>query len=95
MPCCGKGREQLRNQPAPAQSPVVPNPTQHATTQLPRRTYFTTLHFELLGDAPVTLVSPTTGRRYLFEHKGARVEIDLRDRPWLASQPNLRKLPNS
>lgn len=95
MPCCGKGREQLRNQPAAAQARAVPNPVQHATTQLPRRTYFTTLHFEYLGDAPVTLVSPDTGRPYRFEHKGARVEIDLRDRPWLASQPNLRQLPNS
>ena len=46
-------------------------------------------------EARVTLVSPNTGRTYRFEHKGARVEIDLRDRPWLASQPNLRQLPNS
>lgn len=95
MPCCGKGREQLRNQPSAAQVPAVPNPTQHATTQLPRRTYFTTLSFEYLGVAPVTLVSPNSGRRYRFEHKGTRVEIDLQDRPWLASQPNLRQLPNS
>jgi hypothetical protein len=72
----------------------VPNPTQHAGTNLPRRTYFTTLHFESLSNAAVTLVSPVTGRRYRFEHKGARVEIDLRDRPWLASQPNLRQIPN-
>jgi hypothetical protein len=92
MPCCGKGREQLRNQPAPA---PVANPSQHATTPLPRRTYFTTLSFEYLGNAPVALVSPNTGRRYRFEHKGARVEIDFRDRPWLASQPNLRQIPNS
>ena len=83
MPCCGKGREQLRNQPV--QAPVVANPVQNATT----------LHFEYLGEAPVTLVSPDTGRHYRFEHKGARVEIDLRDRPWLAAQPNLRQLPNS
>ena len=93
MPCCGKGREQLRNQPVAPQARA--NPVQHPTTQLPRRTYFTTLHFEYLGEAPVTLESPNTGRRYRFEHKGARVEIDLRDRPWLASQPNLRQLPNS
>ncbi len=94
MSCCGKGREQFRNQPA-AQARAVPNPVQHATTQLPRRTYFTTIRFEYLGDAAVTLVSPGTGRPYRFERKGARVEIDPRDRPWLASQPNLRQLPNS
>ena len=95
MSCCGKGREQLRSQAAPTQAAVVPNPKQYVTTQLPRRTYFTTLHFEYLGEAPVTLASPATGRTYRFERKGDRVEIDLRDRPWLASQPNLRQLPNS
>jgi hypothetical protein len=95
MACCGKGREQFRNQQVGAQVAAVPNPRQYASTQLPRRTYFTTLHFEYLGEAPVTLESPNTGRRYRFEHKGERVEIDLRDRPWLASQPNLRQLPNS
>jgi hypothetical protein len=94
MPCCGKGRQQLRDQPA-AQARAVPNPVQHPNTQLPRRTYFTTVRFEYLGEAPVTLVSPSTGRPYSFGHKGDRVEIDLRDRPWLASQPNLRQLPNS
>jgi hypothetical protein len=94
MPCCGKGREQLRNQLA-AQAPAVPNPTQYATTQLPRRTYVATVSFEYLGETPLTLESPSSGRRYHFEHRGARVEIDLRDRPWLASQPNLRQLPNS
>ena len=77
-----------------AQARVVPNPVQYSTTQLRRRTYFTNLYFEYLGDAPVTLVSPTTGRTYRFEQKGARVDIDLRDRPWLAEQPNLRQLPN-
>jgi hypothetical protein len=92
MPCCGKGREQFRNQmAAPAPQPSA---TQHTGTQLPRRTYFTTLRFESLTDAAVTLVSPVTGRRYRFEHKGARVDVDLRDRPWLASQPNLRQLAN-
>jgi hypothetical protein len=94
MPCCGKGREQFRNQQS-AQANAVPNSRQYATTQLPRRTYFTTLRFEYLGDTPVTLESPTTGRLYRFEHRGDRLEIDLRDRPWLASQPNLRQLPNS
>jgi uncharacterized protein RhaS with RHS repeats len=93
MPCCGKGREQLRNQTVP--TPAVSRPTQHAVTQAPRRTYFTTVHFEYLGNAPITLVSPATGRRYRFEHKGARVEIDLRDRPWMAAHANLRQLPNS
>ena len=94
MSCCGKGREQFRSQQI-AQARTVPNPVQFSTTQLPRRTYFTTLHFEYVGDAPATLVSPLTGRTYRFEQKGARVEIDLRDRPWLAEQPNLRQLPNS
>jgi hypothetical protein len=95
MSCCGKGREQLRNLQPVSQAGAVPRPVQHLTTQLPRRTYFTTLHFEYLGEAPVTLESPNTGRRYRFEQRGARLEIDLRDRPWLAAQPNLRQLPNS
>jgi hypothetical protein len=90
MPCCGKGREQLRNlalgfhapQPAPA------------TTPLPRRIYYSTLYFEYVGNTALTVVSPRTGRRYRFDHPGAKVEIDLRDRPWLASVPHLRQVPS-
>jgi len=92
MSCCGKGREQLRNEPVAP--PPVQRPQQHVTTQLPRRTYFTTLYFEYVGEGPLTLVSPLTERRYHFEKKGDRVEIDLRDRPWLSDQPDLRQVPN-
>ena len=47
-------------------------------------------HFEYVGSTGLTLVSPVTGKRYRFEGPGSRVEIDARDRAWLASVPSLR-----
>ncbi len=90
MPCCGKGREQLRN---PAPGPPAPE-RGRTPTQPPRRIYYSTVYFEYVGTTALTVESPKTGRRYRFDGPGARVEIDLRDRPWLASVPHLRQVPS-
>jgi hypothetical protein len=87
MPCCGKGREQIRNQIA-----VTAPAAADTGAQLPRRAYLTNQRVEYRGASSVTLASPVTGRRYRFEHKGAQMDIDPRDRAWLASQPNVRQV---
>jgi hypothetical protein len=58
----------------------------------PRRAYRASLFFEYTGKSALTAVSPQTGRRYRFLVPGARLEIDPRDRPWLASLPQLREV---
>jgi hypothetical protein len=40
----------------------------------------------------LTVIGQATGKPYRFERSGARVEIDLRDRPGLSVVPNLRQL---
>ena len=87
MACCGSGRDQLRMMghsgatPRPAPVPVQP-----------QRVYHSSLFFEYVGKSALTVVSPQTGRRYRFLAPGTRIEIDPRDRPWLASIPQLRRV---
>jgi hypothetical protein len=38
------------------------------------------------------VVGPATGRTYRFAAPGARLEVDLRDRPGLATVPKLREV---
>jgi len=45
--------------------------------------------FEYVGVTPLTVVSPITGKTYRFDRPGARVEVDARDRSWVAFVPNL------
>lgn len=83
MSCCGGKREALRETP-----PVSPIPG--AAPLRPTRTY--TVYFEYLGSTGMTVLGPVTGKRYRFNGRGARVEIDLRDRPGLAAVPHLRQV---
>jgi len=45
--------------------------------------------FEYVGATALTIVSPFTGKTYRFEKPGARAEVDLRDRSWMAFVPSL------
>jgi len=45
--------------------------------------------FEYVGATALTVVSPLTRKTYAFSRPGARLEVDARDRPWLAFVPNL------
>jgi hypothetical protein len=45
--------------------------------------------FEYVGVTALTVVSPVTRKTYRFERPGARVEVDMRDRSWVAFVPNL------
>ena len=76
-------------QPTPAR-----NSEAAKAAAVPPRVYYGTLFFEYVGATSLVVQSPLSGRRYRFERPGARVEIDLRDRPWLAAVPNLRQVPH-
>ena len=45
--------------------------------------------FEYVGATALTVVSPITRKTYRFDKPGARIEVDLRDRSWIAFVPSL------
>jgi len=88
MSCCGKKREQFSA--GPAHRPHNGHPvTYPPISQLPLQSR---VFFEYVGRIGLTVIGPATGKSYRFERSGARVEIDLRDRPGLSVVPNLRQL---
>jgi hypothetical protein len=48
--------------------------------------------FEYAGSTALTVVSPVTGKTYRFGSTGARVQVDSRDRAWVAFVPNLQRV---
>jgi hypothetical protein len=48
--------------------------------------------FEYQGRTALTVVGPVTGQTYRFQAAGARLAVDLRDRPGLSAVPNLREV---
>jgi hypothetical protein len=91
MSCCGKKREEIRRK-IPVRQPN--NPAQPlGFTQPPIRREAEA--FQYVGKTALTAIGPGTGRRYRFSHPGAIVEVDLRDSPYLATVPNLRKRTSS
>ena len=85
MSCCGRQRT-MSQRPArtsPSRAPV------HAVSEKPRR--IQGVFFEYVGRTSLTVIGPRSGKRYRFDNPGARVEVDLRDRPWLAAMARLRE----
>jgi len=78
MGCCGRLRQRIGSV-----GPARPSNGAH-----PARRFSVT--FEYTGGTGMTVVGPVSGRRYRFNGPGARVVIDLRDRPGLARVPRLR-----
>jgi hypothetical protein len=48
--------------------------------------------FEYTGNSTLSVSGPITGQRYYFSRHGAQVEVDVRDRAWLARVPVLRAI---
>jgi hypothetical protein len=89
MACCGKGREQLRGT---SPQPQAFSPGSSAMPPPPARRFVAC--FEYVGRTALTVLGPVTGKRYRFDGPGARVVVDLRDRPSLAAVPHLREIRN-
>ena len=80
MACCGGNRAPLVGagaRPAPA-APPAPGPRRYR------------VQFEYVGGTALTAIGPVSGKRYRFDHPGAILVVDPRDRPALAAVPNLR-----
>jgi hypothetical protein len=82
MTCCGKNRQQIGALSVPTSGEM--------DKRDPVRQF--TILFEYIGRSAMTVIGPVSGRRYRFEHSGARLPIDPRDRPGLARVPNLRQV---
>jgi len=79
--CCGNKRTQL-SRPVPTRPAAYPpSPAGGRVT------------VEYAGGTGMTVVGPATGAVYRFDRPGARVEVDVRDRVWLASLRQLRPVP--
>jgi hypothetical protein len=87
MGCCGQKRRQLSRTTA-----VQPaNPASPRGLNLPAAEPRITA-FQYLGKTALVAVGPISGRYYRFQHPGAIVEVDPRDRASLAAVPNLRQV---
>jgi len=68
----------------PSAPPSSPSPQTSAPPQP------ASLVFEYTGPTGMTVVSPTTGKRYRFDAPGAQLTVDARDQAMLLYVPNLR-----
>ena len=86
MPCCGKKREQFLAQSAPG-SPFGTPARPHPQPAAPPRVIF-----EYTGRTAMVVVGPISRTRYRFDGPATRIEVDPRDRRFLAAVPHLRQV---
>ena len=86
--CCGKNRQQFANPAGPMRTAVTTRPVAAAASA---GVSATRPRFEYTGNTALTVVSPHTGKHYRFPQPGARLEVDPRDRSWIAFVPHLQR----
>ena len=82
MSCCGKQRAQYQ----------TGRPRERTQATAPQLVRQSVVYFEYLGRTGMTVQGPVSGQSYRFDRYGARVAVDLRDRPALAAVPHLRQV---
>ncbi len=87
MSCCGRNSAIAGGGPPDAtrRAPVPPTSARPAPTE-------TYVVFEYMGRTGMTVIGGVSGRRYRFDHPGARTAIDPVDRRSLAGVPHLRRV---
>ena len=85
MPCCGQNKANLGFSP---QAVKTRGSTNHSVGSGYRYSVF----FEYVGNTGLTVFGSATNKKYRFDGRGSRVQIDPRDRPSLAKVPNLREV---
>jgi hypothetical protein len=93
--CCGRLRQRIASQTransgVPAAAVAARRPRgglMSSASPVPADADAT---FEYNGATALTVVSPLTGKIYRFDSPGSRVEVDPRDRSWVAFVPSLR-----
>jgi hypothetical protein len=90
--CCNKQRQQY--QQLLGRQTEHSTPLNHERLQVPSAPVAAALQkpqFEYTGKTALTVVSPLTCKSYRFPKPGAQVEVDIQDRVWLMSVPNLKR----
>ena len=89
--CCSRPRQAISAETRRTVRPFAINPQAGAGAADPVRVALRLPKpvFEYVGITALTVVSPVTRKTYRFERPGARVEVDVRDRSWVAFVPNL------
>lgn len=86
--CCNRPRQAISTATRVVR-PSAFNPQSRAAAPVRATPGLTKPVFEYVGVTALTVVSPVTRRTYRFEGPGKRVEVDVRDRSWVAFVPNL------
>jgi len=89
--CCGRSQTGISSGQKGVVGSFAVNPRPGAPGQIPAPAKVTSL-FEYVGETALTVVSPVTRRTYRFAKPGARLEVDARDRSWIAFVPNLARV---
>jgi hypothetical protein len=88
--CCGRDRMPPRSTLKPSSpSPANRSANRPATPPTMKRPG---VSFVYAGNTGLTVTGPVSGIQYRFNHPGARVEVDARDRVLLASLRQLRQV---
>jgi hypothetical protein len=88
--CCGKKR-------AKAGQPLPANPTanvEQKITQPPQPEGDPLVYFQYLGASQLTVIGPTSHKRYRFNNPGAIVAVDPLDKRALAGVSILKQVRN-
>ena len=75
MSCCGKYRKAAANGTAQTNTAAQPG----------------TIVFEYIGRTALTVIGPASRRTYRFDQPGARLSVDIRDRPAIDALPMLKR----
>ncbi len=84
MPCCGNQRSRMAAPPVSRISSEAP--------RVSRPEHRFVAWFEYTGQTALTVTGPVTRKQYRFGESGARLAVDLRDRPSLLAVPKLREV---
>jgi hypothetical protein len=89
--CCSRPKPAISTGAQRTVRPFAINPQPSASAAVPVRAALALPKaiFEYVGVTALTLVSPVTQKTYRFDRPGARVEVDVRDRSWIAFVPNV------
>ena len=89
--CCGSSRRNISTGAHRAERSPAVQP-QRSTPARPPAAPSAKPVFEYIGGTALTIVSPISRKTYRFERPGARVEVEPRDRSWVAFVPNLKRV---
>jgi hypothetical protein len=86
--CCGSSRAKIPTGAHRLTRALAPPPQPRGPTASPPAKPV----FEYAGATALTIVSPVTRKTYRFDKPGARLEVDPRDRSWVAFVPNVVRI---